>query len=168
LLSSAGRSVGLLVFAMLTITSPASAGFTVTSTATPSFSLTLTGANQTGGYAMPLTVDNSGVGSSATGWNLTVSSTQFATGGGPMLSANASTITAVSTACASICVTNPTNSLTYPLVLPVGSAAKFFNASSTTGIGTFTITPSVSVAVPANAYAGSYTSTLTVSLVSGP
>jgi hypothetical protein len=166
--SSAGRSAALVAVAALAIASPASAGFSVTSTATPSFGVTLTGADQTGGYTMPLTVDNSGVGSSLTGWNLTVSSTRFSTGGGATLSANASTITGVSSACASVCVTNPTNSVTYPVALPVGSAAKFFNASSATGVGTFTITPSVSVAVPANAYAGSYTSTLTVSLVSGP
>jgi hypothetical protein len=166
--SSAVRSVGLAVVATLAITAPASAGFAVTSTATPGFSVTLSGANQTGSYTMPLTADNSGLGSSLTGWNLTVSSTQFATGGGRTLSAGASTITAVSSVCASVCVTNPTNSVTYPLALPVGSSAKFFNAASATGIGTFTITPSVNVAVPANAYAGSYTSTLTVSLVSGP
>ena len=166
--SSAGLSAALVVVAALAIISPASAGFSVTSTATPGFSVTLTGADQTGGYTMPLTVDNSGLGSSLSGWNLTVSSTQFATGGGRTLSANASTITGVSSACASVCVTNPTNSVTYPLALPVGSAAKFFNASSATGIGTFTVTPSVNVAVPANAYAGSYTGTLTVSLVAGP
>jgi len=35
-------------------------------------------------------------------------------------------------------------------------------------MGSFTITPTVKVSVPANAYAGIYTSTVTLAVVSGP
>ena len=35
-------------------------------------------------------------------------------------------------------------------------------------LGRFTVTPTVNVAIPGNAYAGSYTSTVTVAAVSGP
>jgi len=35
-------------------------------------------------------------------------------------------------------------------------------------MGGFTVTPTVQVAIPANTYAGTYTSTVTVAVVSGP
>ena len=47
-------------------------------------------------------------------------------------------------------------------------ATKVYNAAANTGMGNFTVTPTVSVSVPANAFAGSYSSTLTIALVSGP
>ncbi|MEA2286360.1 MAG: hypothetical protein QOJ21_2403, partial [Solirubrobacteraceae bacterium] len=47
-------------------------------------------------------------------------------------------------------------------------ARAFFSAEANSGMGEFTITASVRVTVPANAYAGTYTSELTVSVVSGP
>ena len=40
--------------------------------------------------------------------------------------------------------------------------------SAATGEGVFTITPTVRVSVPQNSFAGSYASTLTLSVVSGP
>jgi hypothetical protein len=102
-------------------------------------------------------------------------STQFSTGGTTphTMPTNASTITAVSSACTSgnTC-TNPTNSITYPLTIPAGSpaptAVKFFYAAANTGMGQFTITPTVKIAFPANLYAGTYTSTITLAIVSGP
>jgi hypothetical protein len=35
-------------------------------------------------------------------------------------------------------------------------------------MGKFTVTPTIQVAIPANTYAGTYTSTVTVAVVSGP
>jgi hypothetical protein len=56
--------------------------------------------------------------------------------------------------------------------VPAGSgpptALKFFNAASGSGAGLFTVTPTVSVLVPQNSFAGSYSSTVTVAIVSGP
>jgi len=68
--------------------------------------------------------------------------------------------------------TNPTNSLSYSIGVPAAATApaavKFFNAAANTGMGRFTITPTIQVAIPGNSFAGSYTSTVTVAVVSGP
>jgi hypothetical protein len=45
---------------------------------------------------------------------------------------------------------------------------KFFNAAANTGMGQFTITPTIGVFVPQNTFAGTYTSTLTIAIVTGP
>jgi hypothetical protein len=144
----------------------------VATSAAPTFSANLASGDSTPTYTLPLTaVDTTGSGA---GWNLTVTSTQFSTGGGSphLLATNASTITAVSSVCASGTCTNPTNAVTYPVVVPAGAtpptAVKFFNAAASTGLGSFTVTPTVGVFVPATTLAGSYSSTLTVSIVSGP
>ena len=153
---------------------PASGGFSLTTTATPAFSVTLNGTDQIPAYIMDLTVDNSGLGSTLLGWNLTVTSTQFSTGGATpkTLATGASSITSVASSCAVGPCLAPTNSTTYPILVPAGStppsAVKLFNAAAASGTGTFTITPTVKVAIPANAYAGSYTSTLTLTLATGP
>jgi hypothetical protein len=145
----------------------------LTTAAAPSFGVTLDGTDQTASYTVPTTVTDSR-GNNA-GWNLTITSTQFTTGGATpsTLATNASSLTAVSNTCVvgSTC-TNPTNSITYPVGVPAAAspptAVKYFNAATSTGKGKFTNTPTVQVAVPANADAGSYTSTLTLSAVSGP
>jgi hypothetical protein len=154
-----------------TVTGTVSAGtLGLTTSATPSFGVTLDGTDQTPTYTVPTTVtDATG---SGTGWNLTITSTQFTTGSAT-LAANASSITAVSNSCVggSTC-TAPTNAITYPLTVPAAAtppaAVKYFNAAATTGRGKFTNTPTVSVSVPANTLAGSYSSTLTLAAVSGP
>lgn len=145
----------------------------VSTTAAPSFSANLNSGDQSKTYTVPLTVNDTRTGASAgLGWNTTVTSTQFL-GGIRTLATNASTITGVTSACANggLCTT-PTNAVTYPLAVPAGStpptAVKFYNAAATTGIGTFTLTPTLSVTVPQNSYTGTYTSTLTISVVSGP
>jgi hypothetical protein len=43
-----------------------------------------------------------------------------------------------------------------------------FNASANTGMGNQTVTTTWRLAVPANTFAGTYTSTWTISLASGP
>ncbi len=140
--------------------------------AAPTFSVTLDGTDKTASYTLPMTAtDARGTGA---GWNLTITSTQFSTGaGGNTLATNASSIQSVSSACVSgSTCTNPTNSVTYPLTVPAGStpptAVRFFNAAANTGMGKFTITPTVQVSVPANTYAGTYTSTVTLAIASGP
>lgn len=68
--------------------------------------------------------------------------------------------------------TAPTNSVTAPLAVPQAAAAPtavpFYNAAVGTGMGNFTVTPSFDVTVPANAYAGTYQSVVTLAIVSGP
>jgi len=141
-------------------------------TAAPSFSVTLNGSDQTPTYTLPMTVtDARGTGA---GWNVTITSTQFSTGaGGNTLATNASSVQSVSSTCVSgSTCTNPTNTVTYPLTLPAGTtpptAVKLFNSATNTGMGKFTVTPTVGVFVPANTFAGTYTSTVTLAVVSGP
>ena len=141
-----------------------------TASGSPTFGLTLTGLDQTPTYTLPIEVTDTRT--TSLGWNLTITSTQFTTGSAT-LPTTASTITGVSSACntGSTCTT-PTNSVTFPVSVPAGAgpptAVKFYNAAANTGTGIVDSTPTVHVAVPANSKAGSYSSTLTVSVVSGP
>jgi len=144
----------------------------VSTSAAPSFSANLDSGDVTATYSVALaTVDTRGTG---VGWNETITSTQFTTGGGSpqTLATNASTVTGVTSACSSGTCTNPTNAIAYPVAVPAAATApaavKFFNAAANSGLGKFTITPAVSVFVPQNTLAGTYTSTLTISIVSGP
>jgi hypothetical protein len=139
-----------------------------------SFSATLNGLDQTVTTTQALDVgDATG---SGTGWNITATSTTFTTGGGSphLLSTSATSLTSAPTdACdASATCTLSTNSVTYPYVLPAGASAptatKMFNAAANTGLGNQTVTPTWRLSVPASTFAGTYTSTWTISLVSGP
>jgi hypothetical protein len=156
-----------------TVTATVSAGaLSITSPATASVAVTLDGTDQTPTYS-PILGANDQTGSGS-GWNLTITSTQFTTGA-PVhtLSTSASSLTGATMSCAGpgTC-TNPTNSITYPVAVPAGagppSAVRFYNAAVNTGMGNFTITPTIGVSIPANTYAGVYTSTVTFSIVSGP
>src|SRR5439155_5241632 len=110
------------------------------------------------------------------GWNITLTSTTFSTGGGSPHTL-ATTATTVQSAPTVTCdsgytCTLATNSVTYPYTVPAGATAptatKLFNAAANTGTGNETLTPTFRVTIPANAYVGTYTSTWTLSLVSGP
>lgn len=134
--------------------------------------VTLNGADQTTTYSLGLTVNDAR--GSGGGWNLTITSTLFNDGHGDQFASSASTIQAapaVSCNAGGSC-TNPTNSITYPMTVPAAATApaavKFFNAATNSGLGKFTITPTITIAVPANTIAGSYTSTVSVAVVTGP
>ena len=133
--------------------------------------VTLSGSDQTTTYSLGLTViDATGSGG---GWKLTITSTTFTTGT-HSLSTTASNINAAPTvACTSgSTCTNPTNGVTYPLGVPAAATAptavKFFNATANTGMGSFSITPTITVSIPANTFIGNYVSTVSVAIVSGP
>ena len=68
--------------------------------------------------------------------------------------------------------TEPQDNIATPVEVPQAASAptpiEFFNATEGSGLGNFTLTPSVSVVVPANAYNGYYTSVVTLAIVSGP
>jgi hypothetical protein len=140
------------------------AGMSTTLPSNPSISDTLDGTDQTVTWSALLgVVDARGTGG---GWNLTMSSTTFSDGSGHSLTAGS--VSAVSAACqgGNTC-TGATNAISYPLTLS-GTAAKFFNASANTGMGKVHVTPSVDVSIPGNAFAGTYTATVTLAAVSGP
>ena len=84
----------------------------------------------------------------------------------------ATTVTAAPTdACDATC-TLATNGVGYPYTVPAATTAptatKLFNAASASGLGNQTVTPTFKVTVPAKSYAGSYSSTWTLTVASGP
>jgi len=184
----ATRLVQIVVLAVLaTVALPlpssvASASTTATATisagtlnivvpSTISFTDTLNGLNQTTTAGLAMDVQDA-TGSGA-GWNITATATQF-TSGGNTLATNSVTVGGAPTdTCdsGSTC-TLATNSVAYPYALPAGSgpptATKIFNAATATGMGNQTVTPTFTLAVPASATPAAYTSTWTISVVSGP
>ena len=147
-----------------TATVTGTAGISLNLPSNPSISDTLDGTDQVASWSALLgIVDARGTGA---GWNLTVAATTFSDGSGHTLAAG--TLTGVTAACrAGNSCTAPTNSVTYPMTLG-STATKFFNSAANTGLGKVDVTPSVDVAIPGNAYAGTYTSTVTLAAVSGP
>jgi hypothetical protein len=148
------------------------AALSVTSSASPSFSVTLNGSDQTPTYGLPFTaVDPRGSGA---GWNLTITSTQFKDGSGHTLPTTASQITNLTSGCTSgSTCTGPSNSVTWSgLTIPAASTApaavKFFDAAANSGLGSVDFNMTVTVTVPANTYAGTYSSTVTLSMITGP
>jgi hypothetical protein len=144
----------------------------VQTSASPSFSANLDSGDQTVSYTLPLSTTASVA--PPGGWNETITSTQF-TAGGYTLPAGASTIaSAPAVACQSSYAncSSPVNSVSYPVAVPAAAAAptpiKFFNAASGSGAGVFTVTPTISVQIPQNSFAGTYTSTLTIAIANGP
>src|SRR5579871_770256 len=108
---------------------------------------------------------------SGAGWNITLTSTQF-TVSGHTIPTTATSLTSVQdTADAGTCV-SPTTSVTYPITVPAGAgpptAVEIYNAALNTGEGDSQLTLNFSMAVPASAYAGSYTSTWTFTIATGP
>jgi len=132
--------------------------------------LTINGSDQTQttGASFDVT-DNSG----GDGWNITATSTTF-TNGTYRLPTNATTVASPpSWTCDSgFTCTTPVNSVSYPYTLPAAATApaatELVNAAAGSGMGHETLTPTFSLAVPAGAHAGTYTSTWTFTLSSGP
>jgi hypothetical protein len=134
---------------------------------------TLDGQNKTVTASQPLDIADA-TGSGA-GWNVTATSTLF-TNASHTLASGATTI--ASAPSGPTCDTNVTctvgsaTTVSYPYSLPAAASAptatKMFNAPAGTGMGDQTVTPTWTLAIPGNAYAGNYTSTWTLSLVSGP
>ncbi len=147
-----------------TATLTGTAGLSLNLPSNPSMSATLDGSDQAVSYSPALgVVDARGSGG---GWNLTVAATTFSDGLGHTLAAG--TLTGATEAChsGSTC-TLATNSVTYPVTLST-TAAKFFNAAASSGLGKVDVTPTVSVSVPGNSFAGTYTSTVTLATAVGP
>jgi photosystem II stability/assembly factor-like uncharacterized protein len=109
--------------------------------------------------------------SAHSGWAITATSTQFVNGS-RRLPATATTITGVSMVAGAGSCAPARSGLSYPITLPAASTApaavRIATALSNTGVGPTTVTPTFALAVPANGYAGSYASTWTLSVTSGP
>ena len=147
-----------------TATVTGTAGIGLNLPANPSITDTLDGTDQTATYAPILgLVDARGTGA---GWNLQISATTFSDGAGHTLAQG--TVASATQACkAGSTCTLATNAIGYPLTIST-TAAKVFNAALNTGLGKIDVTPTINVAIPGNAYAGTYTSTVTLAATTGP
>ena len=162
LVASAAALAGTLT---ATATVTGTAGISLNLPSSPSVSSTLDGTDQTASYSPVLgVVDARGTGA---GWNLTISATDFSDGAGHTLLPG--TVTAAAQAChsGSSCSAATSSGISYPLTI-TGTAAKLFNAAANTGLGKVDVTPTIQVAIPGNAYAGTYTSTVTLAAATGP
>jgi hypothetical protein len=146
--------------------------------ATAAFAVTLDGTDKTGTYSLsiPVSYTSSGQNKNATsGWHITATSTTFK-GAATLktLATTASSITAFTdnAGCTLANCTNPVNSVTYPAAIPAGTVAPaavtVYSAAAASGTGSNTLTMQVGVAVPANTFADTYTSTLTLAIIEGP
>jgi hypothetical protein len=126
-------------------------------------------------YTQSVTVNFTGTPDDETGngsgWNLNATSTTL-TNGTNTLPTTATTITRASSSAATGNCSLPTNSVTYPLTLPAGAppptAAELFNAASSTGKGPTNVTFTAKITLPGSARSGSYSSTWTLTMASGP
>jgi hypothetical protein len=148
-----------------TATVSGTAGISLNLPANPSITDTLDGTDQTVSYAPILgVVDARGTGA---GWNLQISATTFSDGAGHTLAQGQ--VGSVAQACkaGSTCTLATSSGITYPLTIGT-VAAKVFNAALNTGLGKIDVTPTINVSIPGNAYAGVYTSTVTLAAATGP
>jgi len=138
---------------------------------------TLAGSSQTATFSVPITVnDNTG---SGTGWGLDITASSFTCGSCANALGTPTTRTLVAglkiaseptpTCTGSSCV-NPTDPVSYAshFVVPTGTAQEFYGAQMDTGMGNFTLTSTFTVTFPPTSFAGSYSSTMTISITSGP
>jgi hypothetical protein len=148
-----------------TATVTGASGISLNLPANPSLSSSLDGSDQTVSYSPVLgVVDARGSGA---GWNLQISATDFSDGAGHSLAAGQVSATAQACHSGSSCTAAVNSGISLPL--SIGStAAKFFSAAALSGLGKIDVTPTVNVTVPGNAYAGTYTSTVTLAATTGP
>jgi hypothetical protein len=163
---------------------------TLTSPGSLSWSSTLTGLDQqlvdaNVGDQQYTVNDATGTG---LGWHVTTSATQFTNGTKTFpntgtFSTNGSTSSISSTTapiatCTATC-TLPTNTTTYPVAITTAAVTPtpvtIYDTQASTGLGQIVIGGSTTTApvgwwvyVPASASAGSYTSTITMAIISGP
>ena len=156
---------------------------TIEAPATLSWSATLSGYNQYVDDAATLTpIDATG---SNSGWDAEVTSTTFTTGShtlpntsltvnGSGTSQSSNSAPAASCASGSTCTTptSTTAPVTYPMTVPANTAAPaaqpLYTADANTGEGAVNLASDWWVAIPSTATPGTYTNTITLSIVSGP
>jgi hypothetical protein len=129
-----------------------------------SVSVTLNGLDQRVPYPLPIQVTDA-TGSGA-GWNLQISGTPLADSKGHTLAQQV--LPTIFAGCASGSHCTPPAPPGGPSVVITGTPQKFFSAIPATGMGSMTLQSLVLVLVPGNAFAGTYTTTLTLAAASGP
>lgn len=167
----------LLVAAAALPVAAVAATLTISPPSTATFAVTLNGADQVGvaSLAVPVSYTSTSRNRYATsGWTITATSTVFrGTKTFRTLSTTATSVSVTDDAsCSDSRCSNPSNNVAYPLTLPAGTfaptAVAILNAAPGSGVGSNTETVQLSVAIPANTYADTYKSTLTLAVVEGP
>jgi hypothetical protein len=147
-----------------------SLGLTASSGSSSFAGVTLNGSDQATTTTVTLKPDDETTGHA--GWNITGTSTTFNDGSGHTLPTIATTLTSTSSATTGGNCVMPTNSVGSPVTMPAAAVAptavKMYNAAAATGQGPTNVTFNFQLAVPANAYHGTFTSTWTFAIVSGP
>ncbi|MGC8461926.1 MAG: hypothetical protein ACP5OR_08850, partial [Candidatus Dormibacteria bacterium] len=112
--------------------------------------------------------DNTGTGA---GWSITLSNTPFQSGANSL----ANSAFTAATPAQPTCDTGATCSqavwsgkVGYPYILPGSTATELLSDSTNTGMGDQTVTINWSANIPSSSLAGTYQSTWTLTLVSGP
>jgi hypothetical protein len=145
-------------------------GLALTTPSSFAWAVTLDGTNQTAAAALVVTPDDETT--SAVGWNITATSTTFTNAASKTLATTATTLTTSAAVAATGNCSLPTNSIAYPVTLPAATTAptavKLYNAAVGTGRGPTTVTLNFSFSAPGNIFGGSYVSTWTIGIVSGP
>jgi hypothetical protein len=138
---------------------------------------TLTGLPQTVHAPVNAWVVTDARGSLLNGWNVTVSASQFSTGGGSPSTLPTGSLTLATPPVPSTTVGNLSlPPVPVPPAAPIdgGSTQKIVTAALAAGLGQWTFTPlnaaggDLLLSVPAGAAAGTYTSTITTTLATGP
>jgi hypothetical protein len=148
-----------------TATVAGTAGVSLNLPANPTITSTLDGSDQIATYTPLLSmIDARGGGA---GWNIQISATVFTDSASHTLAPGS--VASVAQACTigSTCTLATSSGITYPLAIST-TPGKLFSAALNTGLGKLNITPTINVAIPGNAYAGSYTSTVTLAATTGP
>jgi hypothetical protein len=157
------RSLLIMAVALIVVPSATAAFGISMTTASPVIApgATLNGLDQKQTFTVVTSIANTSSGGSTAGWNETASATIPASGAQqlPALSVTAVTATGGSP--------NATNSVTWPITLGT-TAVKVFNAALNTGLGTMSVTHTLQISYPANALPGTYVSSITFALISGP
>jgi hypothetical protein len=154
-------AITFVIAAALAFAGGAAAALSLTLGTPPSFNVSLDGTDQTVPFSFTMTA--SGVVN--TGFNVTASATLFTVSGHNLGYPTVATV--VADPCTGSSCTNAVNLTTYPIAL-TAAAQKIFSAQTGSGKGSDLLTASMTMNVPGNAFAGSYTSTLTLTIVSGP
>lgn len=133
-------------------------------------SVTLNGKDQTATIA-GLFTPNDQTNSNA-GWNVAGTSTTFKNAASKTLPTTATRITAAAAATTTQNCSLPTNAIGYPVTLPAAAVApaatKLYDAAANTGAGPSNVTLTFQLTAPANTFNGTYTSTWTFTISSGP
>ena len=133
-------------------------------------STALAGTNQTVTTTAAVTIDDETAGFA--GWSLSLTSTTLTNAGSKTLPTTAATLTGVSAAAGTGDCTMPTNAIAYPVAVPAAAsppaAVKVFDSALATGGGPVNLTLGLSLAIPSKSVAGTYSSTWTFTLASGP